>query len=1539
MRLADSTGAGVNIVARGPGEATATTDAGGFYTLGDLAPGRWRIEVQHDGLETPPARDGVVLKETDSRELGVIKVTPRQASLAFVLPREVMPMNERQQVGVRAFRVGAVDFTLWRLPESKLIDPARDFRAAYVQGSDTTGLVRADAWRYDLPDGPPFAWREAQMNLPHEQPAGVYVLEGRAGNLRKRVLFFVSDLGLVVKRSPSQTLVWAGSLKTGVPLAKAHVLFAGAPQPNQGTSNGRDWPAAIAAARGKGAVTDDDGLVILPATGTTPTRLVAVCEGHGVAIAEPPIAGAASEGGDKMFLFTERPIYRPGQVLDYKLLARSGSEGGYQVPASGDVTLTLTGPDEASLDVPAAKLSSTGSADGVITIPGDVPLGDWTLEARWGRTSATASVAIQQYRKPEYKVDVTPVRDVVVNGDEVRFDVAANYFFGAPVVGATVRYTLFETRLRGEDLWDTGEGEDGEESGGYGRMLESSESRTDIDGRVSIAFTPQRVAYDRKLSLEVEVTDASQRVVSSRGTVTVGRGQYVVQLEPLAPLVVAGKPLQVDVVTRDHKGRPVQAAVRLELDQDVWNPIEHRYTRSSRPLASVTGTTSALQGRTRLTVAPSAARAGYLVLRAFSDDARGNRITCEAGVWVYDEKIWAYPYRYPSLEALADRDTFAVGDTAKILVNTDVKDASVLVTVEGRDIRAPRVLHLFGNSGLVKIPILATDAPNTFIAIHVRRGGEVHSRVLELPVRSERHDLVITMHTDHDQYRPRDKAKLSIETRDAAGRPVSAELAVGVVDEAIYSLRADVTPDAHDVFYGRRPNWVTTVVSFPTLYYGGADKGEHGDVRKDFRDVALWAPTVVTGADGRADVEVPFPDNLTTWRATARGITSATLVGRAVTKTLVTKDVVARLAVPRAFTAGDEATLVSVVTNRGTSPQTGVTLALEASGAAKVTGASSATASMAAGGEARNEWSVAAGEPKPDGETPPATFVFRAKAKADADALQQDVPVAPRAVPLAFAGAGRSEGATTNVAIALPADLVRAGSTLTIETASSPAAVALAATRWLAAYPYGCTEQTASVLLPATTLMVAADLAHVALPGWQDAPKKLGPFVQHLISLRTSEGGWGWWNNDEDDAIFTALAIDALGAAAAAGIERDAAVSAIQSTQWTLPRLMQDVRSADVEAYCAMHLSGVARVEDASDLFGDVRTAVDVLVASAFNQQTQLSSGGLACAAIAAHRLNRKDDAKALLATLLAKATRDASGMHFADGADPWTGDGTETAAYALSAVATVDPANAAGPELVRGLVARRLGGHWRNTRVSAQAAVALADWLSMHPTELAANARAKVTLNGRELPAGESAASGPFVTTTLRVPASQLRPGANTLAIAKQGDGPLWWSWDARANVPSPGPASQETRLSVRREYLRAERTTDRRGRPRWLTQPLDPQTPIRVGDAILVRLTLAAPKALGYLLIEDPKPAGFEIDQVLPDGVDRPYGVSAEARDDRAAFFVRDLDAGESRIEYLLRPEVVGTFTALPASAGSMYDPSLLVRGTEAKLRVVGR
>ena len=90
-------------------------------------------------------------------------------------------------------------------------------------------------------------------------------------------------------------------------------------------------------------------------------------------------------------------------------------------------------------------------------------------------------------------------------------------------------------------------------------------------------------------------------------------------------------------------------------------------------------------------------------------------------------------------------------------------------------------------------------------------------------------------------------------------------------------------------------------------------------IRKAFPDTAFWAADLVTDTAGKAQAKVEFPDSLTTWRATARGVATdaqvGTRVGAAITKTIVRKNLILRLAVPRFFVQGDEIMISALVHN------------------------------------------------------------------------------------------------------------------------------------------------------------------------------------------------------------------------------------------------------------------------------------------------------------------------------------------------------------------------------------------------------------------------------------------------------------------------------------------------------------------------------------------------------------------------------------------------------------------------------------------------
>ena len=101
-------------------------------------------------------------------------------------------------------------------------------------------------------------------------------------------------------------------------------------------------------------------------------------------------------------------------------------------------------------------------------------------------------------------------------------------------------------------------------------------------------------------------------------------------------------------------------------------------------------------------------------------------------------------------------------------------------------------------------------------------------------------------------------------------------------------------------------------------------------IRSDFTDTAFWKADIETDEQGYAEIEVPMPDNLTTWKVKVWAMGHGTVVGQGETEVITSKDLLVRLQAPRFFVEKDEVTLSAVVHNNlGGSRKVKVSLELE----------------------------------------------------------------------------------------------------------------------------------------------------------------------------------------------------------------------------------------------------------------------------------------------------------------------------------------------------------------------------------------------------------------------------------------------------------------------------------------------------------------------------------------------------------------------------------------------------------------------------------
>jgi uncharacterized protein YfaS (alpha-2-macroglobulin family) len=1282
--------------------------------------------------------------------------------------------------------------------------------------------------------------------------------------------------------------------------------------------------------------------------------------------------GEEGGGAELMsYLYTDRPVYRPEQKVYFRGILRERTTEGYRLPAGRAALVRVTDNNGAAIYEQELPLSTRGTFSGELDLPEETPLGYYTVNASLDGSEASGSFEVAEYKKPEYKVRVTTPAAYARAGETARFTVSANYFFGSPVARASVKYYVYRSRHYG--WWrEGGEGEDefgadptAEEGGDYGpgygdEMVLEGDGRLDAQGRLDVDFrVPQadpKDYWDYSYRLEAEVTDAARRSMNGSTSFTGVRSNVVAYAYADRYVYNQGEAARVHVTARDREGRPVQTRVKLTFFERRWKKVVKKtedgheypdYEVEEKELSSADVNTNAEgKGATDYT----APKPGSVRIRTTVDEG-GKPVVMEAGyLWVADPSGRWTDVSYmgeDEIQLVADKPSYRPGETARILAQLPKEDAHLLVTTELDSVLAVRQLHVAGRQATIDIPVEARFAPNVTVSVTYVRGSEMYTQQLDLRVPARDRLLNLEIIPNKKEFRPRETASYTVLARNADGSPAAgAEVSLGVVDEAVYQIAPESAGDIRREFYGPRYNSVQTSFSVNYYFSGYAgtktvelaqrkkprrqfadikDEAANPLVRKIFKDTAFWQPNLTTGADGKATVSFQLPDNLTTWRATARAVTADTKVGVAVSRVVERKDLILRVAMPRFLTAGDTVTLSGIVHNYLKSEKV-TRIQVEVAGA-RLLDPAQQTVTIPAQGEHRVNWRVEA----------PATGDLKILAKAltdaESDALETGIPVVPRGLKYTRADsfAISDEEADKTITVKLPGNADPNARGLRVEVSPTIAGTLFGALDYLTSYPYGCTEQTMSSFLPNVIVTQALQNVQTAtVRDSNDVGRKVRRGLRRLYGFQHGDGGWGWWGDDQTDPWMTAYVVDGLVQAGRAGYEVDA--GRLQNARGALRKMLEE--SADAEdaalasrAYMAyaLALSGDADMRHLNELF---------------NKRAKLGAYGRALLALGLKE--RNDNRAQAVAAELERSAKGGGGEAFWDNERGW--NNTEATAVAVKALARVLPASEVLPRAARWLVGNRRHGHyWLSTRETAFAVYGLLDYVKASK-ELDPDYALEVYVDGQQVAQRQVTAAD---SASMQVFNLQRRGGevgqSSEVRVVKRGRGVVYLATTvthytndaqtAEAGVPQ---------LKLRREYLRLKVVEGADGTMGWEAEPLAGD--VRSGDIIVSRLNLEGEVGT-YLMVEDPIPAGCEpveevggltLNHALKDWSD--WYSEREFRDNRVVFFRNYFDK-KARFQYAMRVQVPGQFRAAPARAERMYEPDVRANSATAGLTILDK
>lgn len=480
-----------------------------------------------------------------------------------------------------------------------------------------------------------------------------------------------------------------------------------------------------------------------------------------------------------------------------------------------------------------------------------------------------------------------------------------------------MRYRFYESRLRDTDTryWWEEEGS----SRSYNRVKLDGEKYLDANGVVSLKVFAGNYPYDREITLEATVIDESNVSITARKKVRVGRGEYYIKINPLQNFFAGSDQKKVNIKTLTHTGKAISAPVKIALYRYIWKPYQRVYVHEGQPRFEKRLTTNR-KGEAELKLPAKFADFGEYDIVATSFDRRRNRITASRVIWVYNPFGSRVASRFRNLELSVNKSTLKGAGNVTALLKSRFTDGYVCLTLEGRDVYYSKVVKMKGNVMPVVLPVKNSYAPNFYISAVMQRKRALFRSVKSINIPVKGTTLNVALKPEKEVYLPGQKINIAVKTTDSGGKPVAADLSLAAVDEAIYSIRRDHTPKMKDFFYTKISNWVLTSYSYPINILAGAGKEGKVKVREKFEDTAYWKSNVRTDQKGQATVSFTLPDNLTTWRLTARGHDLTGRVGESRKKFLVTQDLIARIGKPRFFVEGDELSLLGIInsnTNRG----------------------------------------------------------------------------------------------------------------------------------------------------------------------------------------------------------------------------------------------------------------------------------------------------------------------------------------------------------------------------------------------------------------------------------------------------------------------------------------------------------------------------------------------------------------------------------------------------------------------------------------------
>ncbi|MFY9526480.1 MAG: MG2 domain-containing protein [Limnochordia bacterium] len=933
----------------------------------------------------------------------------------------------------------------------------------------------------------------------------------------------VSDVGITAKEMLGDLHVFVTNLLTAEPIPQAVVIL-------------KDNDGGVLSLE----LSDEQGLASLKSH--QDGRYIEVWAGEMGALMNLPASrlntaifdtgGVQKQDGIDAFIYSERGVYRPGDLINLSAIIRNED---HTFPDHHPVTWRIYN----SRDQLIYEETSTTGRDGFYSCSfptaTNAPTGNWQAQLQVGGRIFRHDLKIEEIVPYRLRVDAdVTVPEVKSSDDAVEFTLRSQYLFGAPAAGLESESTIYlEPYAKTFPAYTNFTFDN--PTVGFITQERSFRLKLDDAGQARLVWDlPQIGTVPSALRLRVEskVFESGGRAVPYTMLVPVEHYSSYVGIRQLADADLGmGDAADFTIVHLTSEGEPIAAS---ELEYTMYRLRRYwwweysseadfrRYFKQNEQL--VVAATGQLKtdekGLAQLAYQPE--DYGEIILEV-KDPVGGH-----SAAYFFRAYWWGEGAESSTPAALTlklDKEYYVPGDTARVKLAAPI-GSKALVTVEKEGKLLEHRWYQVDRAEMeFAVQVTEEYMPNAYLSVMVL---QPHERANDLPVRlygiaplhvkSAETEIKIGLDLP-ELIRPEEKFTVKIQTENK--QPVQFTLAV--VDEGLLNITGFRTPDPHGHFFAkqrlltRNYDNFADVIDFTFGYLdnvftvGGGEEADYQEMqvpKQDelrFRAVSLFVGPMETDENGYAEVELELPNYMGSVRVMVVAAAGG-CYGSAEQTVPVKAPLMVLPTLPRVLRPGDQITVP--VTVFALAEDIGVVeVALLADGPVEIIGPRRQLIGFGGEGTAEITFQLAA-----LAEMGTADIVVQAVSTGNGY-LSQDRTALPirAASPYIFLSQEQLAGSAETVTFTAPPPGIPGTDRLQVSISPWRGLNIEHRLQWLIRYPYLCLEQTTSA---AFRQLYLAYLVQLEMEKLEEIDENVNAAIGRMREYQLMSGGFAYWPGD-----------------------------------------------------------------------------------------------------------------------------------------------------------------------------------------------------------------------------------------------------------------------------------------------------------------------------------------------------------------------------------------------------------------------------------------